>query len=132
MSLQDDIKYLGVAMSNPVRLIAGRADLSAGVQAVAESLMTLLLTPKGRKFFNPDYGCRISNLLFEPNDDVLDNMGYFYIKEAVDDWEKRVKFVDCTFTRDDNGFTGYMVDYVILQYSQIKTLIFPFYTQLDN
>ena len=39
-------------------------------EVYASDLLLLLLTEKGERYYEPDYGCSIIKHLFDPNDDV--------------------------------------------------------------
>ena len=82
--------YLGQTVVSPITLINGSATLVLGVPSVIQSILFALNTPKGSLFMRPEYGSRIHLLLFQPNDDVLQDLGKLYIQECIRENEKRV------------------------------------------
>jgi phage baseplate assembly protein W len=61
-------------------------ELSAtDTQAIKSDLMHLILTRKGQRLYNPDFGTNILKFIFEPNDDLTFNQ----IKGEITDVVKR-------------------------------------------
>jgi phage baseplate assembly protein W len=54
-------------------------------QAIKSDLMHLILTRKGQRLYNPDFGTNILKFIFEPNDDLTFNQ----IKQEITDVVKR-------------------------------------------
>lgn len=124
-----DIKYLGVAPKFPIKVLNGQPVLSKGSEAVQEAIATILNTPIGSKFFLPEYGSRLHELMFEPNDEVLESLMYMFIKEAIDFWEKRVKFVDASFSIN-NDKVEVVLFYRVLNSNEIESFVYPYYRKL--
>lgn len=57
---------------------------------IAQSIYVILSTPIGTRFFLPSFGSRLHELIFEPNDMILQDMLEYYSKEALDRWEPRI------------------------------------------
>ena len=87
--------------------------VSRDASAIKQSIVNLLLTNKGERLMNPEYGSDIRRFLFEP----LDYGTAFQIKGNIRDtlerFEPRISVIDikCTPNFDDNGFD------VVLQYN---------------
>jgi len=66
-----DIKPLGIALQSftPIYLTTDQA---------FENLKTLLLTRKGERYHQPEFGTSLLNILFEPNTSL--------VKQAIDDF----------------------------------------------
>lgn len=127
--ISEETKYLGIAMKHPVIVQNGSARLSYGKEAVEESLMTILNTPIGSKFFLPEWGSRLHELIFEPNDEVLTSMMRLFIADAIAEWEKRVKFVDVVFNISEAKVDA-TIFYKILSSNEIESYVHPFYREL--
>ena len=74
--------------------------------AVKRALYNIIMTRKGERFFKPDLGSNIANLLFEPLDAataslIKEEIGYVIIK-----YEPRVRLlhIDVDANYDRNGF----------------------------
>jgi len=60
----------------------------------------------GERFFNPNIGSRITDLLFEPLDFINANLVKSEITYTINAFEPRVKLIDVTVDQnmDDNGY----------------------------
>ena len=72
--------------------------------AIARSLRNIVFTQPGEKFFNPDFGSRISESLFENVDEVSALAIEDEIKSSIINFEPRVNlsFVNVKPNPDDN------------------------------
>ena len=80
--------------------------------AIARSIKNIVFTAPGEKFFNPDFGSRISESLFENVDDISALSIEDEIKSSIINFEPRVKLINVKVTPnvDDNEMN------VIIQY----------------
>ena len=83
--------------------------------AIVQSITSLLLTRKGERPFQPDLGCDIQDILFEPLDYASAAIIKQEIRETIDRYEPRVSLgkLRCTPDYDNNGYN------VELQYTII-------------
>ena len=68
------------------------------------NLKNLLLTVKGERINQPELGCDLFNVLFEPMDDTLGSKIDVSIREAVDKWLPHViiKNITVDLTEEEN------------------------------
>ena len=59
--------------------------------AIARSIRNLILTTPGERPFNPELGSQVSQLLFEPIDDITTQALKEQIENTVNNFEPRVK-----------------------------------------
>ena len=80
--------------------------------AIARSLKNIVFTQPGEKFFNPDFGSRISESLFENVDDVSALAIEDEIRSSIINFEPRVNLLNVSVNPnvDDNEMN------VIIQY----------------
>ena len=80
--------------------------VSRDASAVKQAIVNLLLTNKGEKLFNPDYGSNIRKFLFEPLDYATAAQVKRNIESTVLTYEPRVIIEDlrCIPNFNDNGF----------------------------
>lgn len=83
--------------------------------SIKQSIVNLLLTNKGERFFAPDVGSSISNLLFEPLDYGTASLLQSEIKTTLERYEPRIQIISIIATPnyDDNGFEVELVFEVI-------------------
>lgn len=74
--------------------------------AIARSVKNIIFTNPGEKFFNPKFGSRITESLFENADDLTAIEIQTQIEETINRYEPRVdlRSVDATLNIDDNSF----------------------------
>lgn len=122
-------QYLGTGIKHPLALSRGSIVVARDVDLVQQSITIILETPKGQRFFLPEFGSRLSELLFEPNDSVLADMLSYFIYEALGDWEKRIKVLGVK-VNTDTAVATCNISYKILQSNEIESFIYPFYRKL--
>lgn len=71
----------------------GRVNVSSGTDKINQSIRHILSTRVGERFFLPEFGSRLHELIFEPNDYILEDMLIYYVKDALTKWEPRVKIL---------------------------------------
>ena len=83
--------------------------------AIVQAIQSILLTRKGERPFQPDLGCDIQNLLFEPLDYASAGTIKQEIRETIDRYEPRVTVtkLDCTPDFDNNGYNVEMLYTII-------------------
>ena len=77
--------------------------------AIVQSITGLLLTRKGERPFQPELGCDIQDLLFEPLDFASAGAIKQEIRETVDRYEPRVTVTEIICQPDFNN-NGYNVE----------------------
>ena len=82
--------------------------------AIVQAITALLLTRKGERPFQPELGCGVYNLLFEPMDFASSALIKSEIKETLQRYEPRIK-VGTIYCKPDFKSNGYNVEmaYVI-------------------
>ena len=63
-------------------------------QAIARSLRNIVFTTPGEKFFNQNFGSRISNALFDNVDDISASLIIDEIRQSITNFEPRVDLID--------------------------------------
>ena len=76
----------------------------SNTSAIARSIRNIVFTSPGEKFFNPDFGSRISESLFENVDDVSALAIEDEIRSSIINFEPRVDLLDTVVVAnpDDN------------------------------
>tara|TARA_B100000508_G_C11203022_1_gene153971 strand:- start:31 stop:423 length:393 start_codon:yes stop_codon:yes gene_type:complete len=75
--------------------------------AIVQAMTSLILTNKGERLFQPEIGCDVSGMLFEPLDFGTAGLIKSSIKETLDRFEQRISVNDilCTPDYDNNGYS---------------------------
>lgn len=72
----------------------GGCNYNTGVDRIKQSIFQILSTPIGSRFFLPEFGSRLFELIFEPNDFILVDLANIYVVEAIKKWENRIVIDD--------------------------------------
>lgn len=74
--------------------------------SIKQSIVNLLLTNKGERFFNADLGSDLYSLLFEPLDFGVATLVQNVVSETLERYEPRINVISVIATPnfDDNGF----------------------------
>lgn len=83
--------------------LGGALETIDGDLAVRQGLLMLLSTRLGERVMRPDYGCRLSDLVFAPNDDTTAGLAIHYVRRAIERWEPRVEVLRIDAGRRDGA-----------------------------
>jgi len=83
--------------------------------AVARSIRNIIFTSPGDKPFNPFFGSRVSELLFDPIDQITTLAVKTEIEESIKNFEPRVNLVEVQVdpSHDDNEY-NVIINYEII------------------
>ena len=92
--------------------------------AIVQAIQGILLTRKGERPFQPELGCDVQNMLFEPLDYASAGTIKQEIRETIDRYEPRVTVtkLDCTPDFDNNGY-NVEVQYTIVGREDIPVAV---------
>ena len=83
--------------------------------AIARSVRNIVLTLPGEKFFNPNFGSKVSKSLFENVDEISASIINDEIRNSIANYEPRVNLIDVQVNPDyDNGSFDVFVIYRIV------------------
>jgi phage baseplate assembly protein W len=83
--------------------------------AIARSIRNIVFTLPGEKFFNPDFGSRISRTLFENVDDISASIIVDEIRQSIINYEPRVRLIDVqSFPDYDNNAFDVTIIYEVI------------------
>ena len=74
--------------------------------AIARSIRNIVFTTPGEKFFDPSFGSRITESLFENIDEITASIIIDDLRESIENYEPRVSLIDVEAfpDYDNNGF----------------------------
>ncbi len=125
-----DADVLGTGWAFPPRVDArGRIALARQERDVEEAIRIILLTPKGQRVMRPEFGCRIHDLAFAPNNATLMGLASYYVEEALNMWEPRIRLENVTARVDPDRPERILIDisYQVKATADRRSLVFPFY-----
>ena len=83
--------------------------------AISRSIRNIVFTLPGEKFFNPNFGTKISRILFENNDEISSSIIRNEIASSIINFESRVNLKDVIISTDfDRNAFNVMIVYEII------------------
>lgn len=122
--------FLGTGWAFPITVDArGRISLARQERDIEEAIRIILLTPKGQRVMRPEFGCQIHELLFAANDATTAGLAAYYVEDALNMWEPRIRILNVNARPDptDPGRLLVDIDYEIKATHDRRSLVFPFY-----
>ena len=122
--------FLGTGWAFPVGVDArGRIGLARRERDIEEAILMILLTAKGQRVMRPEFGCRIHELVFAPNDATTAGLAIYYVEEALAMWEPRITVLEVNAAADEERSERLVirVEYEIKATYDRRALVFPFY-----
>ena len=117
--------FKDLSMSFKFNPLSGDLISLSNENAIARAVRNIVLTTPGEKFFDPDFGSSVSEILFENVDDITAISIEDEIKNCLANYEPRVELIDVNV---DPNFDQNQFD-VIISYRIIGVDIPP--TQLE-
>lgn len=125
-----DREFLGKGWRFPVAInLTGGVSSSAYEENVRESIFVILGTAPGERLKRPDFGCRIHDLMFAPNNYVTAALAEHYCEESLLKFEPRIKLVEVKAgpNRDEPNRLDIRIAYAIAEDNELRNLVYPFY-----
>lgn len=127
--------FLGKGLRFPVSVnLNGGVSSSALEENVRQSLFIILGTAPGERIYRPDFGCRIHDLMFEPNNAITAAAAEVYCEEAIYKYEPRIEQVTCSArpNADEPNRLDVRIEYVIAGKNEKRNLVYPFYLKQQD
>ncbi|MAI37809.1 MAG: hypothetical protein CBB67_005910 [Alteromonadaceae bacterium TMED7] len=107
--------YKDIDMAFKPNVLTKDVSKKVDVNAVKQALKNVLLTRKGEKPFEPNYGSGVYDLLFEPMDYFIASVMQKEIETTIENYERRVRLIDvqCSPNFDLNQYEVRIEFYVI-------------------
>ena len=106
----------------------------SGPENISQSLKALLTTNLGERLMRPDYGCGISQLLFE----LIDQRTVTKIRNSIADaillYEPRINLLNVNVFQDQHntGLLSISIEYIIKTTNSRFNLVYPFHINEAN
>ena len=128
---QQDTSFLGTGWSFPPTFTKETAgvEMVSDVQDIEQSLQILLSTRPGERILQPDYGCSLDRLMFEPMDTSLKSYVEDVVKTAILYHEPRIDPSKVTIdtSNETEGWLNVIVEYTIRTTNSRYNFVYPFY-----
>ncbi|MFT3823199.1 MAG: GPW/gp25 family protein [Chitinophagaceae bacterium] len=129
--MDDKKSFLGTGWSFPPTFSKNpcRLEMVSDEEDIAESLKILLSTRHGERVMQPEYGCNLDVLLFEPVNTSLLTFVKDLIEKAILYHEPRIDLRNINISTEQmtEGLLLIELEYVIRQTNSRYNLVYPFY-----
>ena len=122
--------FKDVSMSFKFNPLSGDLIALKNENAIARAVRNIVLTTPGEKFFDPDFGSSVSEILFENVDDITAVSIEDEIKSSLKNYEPRVELIDVNVEPnfDENQFDvtiSYRIVGIDIPPSQLEFALLP-------
>lgn len=124
-------EFLGRGWKFPVAVdpVTGKIATSEYEEDIKEAIKIILMTSKGERVMRNDFGCSISDYVYETMDATNLGLVESSIREALMNWEPRIKDVVVT-TAPDGETPGRLlvsIEYVVRATNNLFNMVYPFF-----
>lgn len=127
----DANSFLGQGFKFPVQVdpVTGRMMTSSYEQDIEEAVYIILMTRKGERVRNPEFGCSIHEFMFGTLDFTSLKEIERSVEEALILWEPRINeiAVEAILDEADSGKLLVKIGYSVRTTNNPFNLVFPFY-----
>lgn len=123
---------LGKGLSFPFSTdVHGNINMSSYEKSVEESIRIILGTTPGERVMQPEFGCRINDILFSSNSGKTISLATHYIEEALVRWEPRIIVKAITGEEDpyNENLVNIKIEYEIRSVNTFFNMVYPFYLE---
>ena len=107
----------------------GQIALVGDAEEIEQAIRIVLNTAPGQRVMRPEFGCRLHELVFAPNNGQTAGLAERYVREALGRWEPRIALerVLAEGDPDDRARLIITVQYRIKATHASRSLVYPFY-----
>ena len=127
-----DREFIGQGWAFPLQMSQqGGFALAKGVQDIEQAIRIILGTAPGERMMRPEFGCRIHELVFAPDNASTRQLVSYYVGEALGRWEPRVevKEVQSSSDPDRDGVLMVEIKYQIKDTYDERSIVYPFFLE---
>jgi phage baseplate assembly protein W len=101
------------------------------VTDIEQAIQIILGTIPGERIMRPEFGSRIHELVFAPDNASTRRLAAYYVEEALDRWEPRIDIVEVNAGSDPNrpGVLLIEIQYQIKDSYDERSIVYPFFLQ---
>jgi hypothetical protein len=127
--------FLGRGWSFPIRVnYRGNVELTEFEKNIEQSIHIILGTPVGERAMRPDFGCRIHDFIFYPNNASTASIVSYYTRESLVKWEPRISGIKVEAYPDIVRENVLLIDitYRVPTDNSIRNMVYPFYLRREQ
>lgn len=121
--------FWGQGLSFPLRMnVQGSLQISVFSHNIEECIHLILRTKLGERLYRPDFGSRLSELVFAPMNTQTLLLIRLYVEEALEKWEPRIVINEIKTEPDpQRGRVDIAILYTPKDSPDTRSLVYPFY-----
>lgn len=127
-----DIDFLGVGWTYPVQFDeSGKVLMAKYEDCVRQSIWAILNTARGERVMRPNFGCRIHDRVFAPNNAGTVGEIISDVRSALVEWEPRIDVLDIDLLSNPSqpNVLQISINYQVRTTNNAFNLVYPFYLQ---
>src|SRR5690606_3171365 len=107
----------------------GTVIMAEGEEDIQQSLEILLSTRQGERVMQPEYGCNLDDLLFEPVTTTLKTFISEKIKTAILYFDPRIELISITLddSKEPEGIIQILIEYKVRATNSRFNFVYPYY-----
>lgn len=96
---------------------------------IDQSIQIILATAPGQRVMRPNFGCRLHELVFAPNNSQTVAQARRYVEDALGMWEPRIRVtdIDVQTDRQDSSRLLIRIEYQVRSTRDPRSLVYPFF-----
>jgi len=123
-------EFLGQGLAFPLQVNPrGGIALASGERDIEQAIRIILETAPGERVMRPEFGCRIHELVFAPNNAATEGLLIHYIQEALERWEPRIEVYDIDISTSTTSSATLLAEikYIISDTHNERSIVYPFF-----
>jgi phage baseplate assembly protein W len=131
--MNDDLRnreFLGQGLAFPLQVNPrGGIALATGDRDIEQAIRIVLETVPGERVMRPEFGCRVHELIFAPNNASTHGLIIHYVEQALERWEPRIQVREIEVNTDPSNGAALLVEikYVIKDSHDERSIVYPFF-----
>ena len=122
--------FLGQGLAFPLQVNPqGGIALASGERDIEQAIRIILGTAPGERVMRPEFGCRIHELIFAPQDAATQSLVVYYVEEALLQWEPRIDVQEVDVHPDPARDGALLVEirYRVKDTHDERSIVYPFF-----
>ena len=109
--------------------VQGGIAVTSEFSELTQAIQIILMTSPGQRVMRPNFGCRLHELVFEPNNDQTAALAEAYVEEALGMWEPRINVLSVEVEPDLKQRHCMLINilYRVRATHDKRSLVYPFY-----
>jgi phage baseplate assembly protein W len=128
-------EFIGQGWAFPLQISQqGGFALAKGINDIEQSIRIVLGTAPGERMMRPEFGCRIHELVFAPDNASTRKLVSYFVEEALKRWEPRIEVKEVESSSDpaQDGALMVQIKYQVKDTYDERSIVYPFFLAGDE